>query len=264
MEVSEVQEVVKKKEFNGEEKYYHTFFSLSTQEQKLYDSFRAKHNDLEKIIRRLEPEQRRELEKEVCAMFIELITPYLKRCRLEAEVCYLTYGDHIYGISGYHRQTNVNTQYYPLFENNKPFNGVRATYLFSTSDKDLSCSSRFNYRMDESSAKPFIQQGLIGDLLEKIFEKKENDGIISPIIKKFGNSTYFASSDFAKPLIDLLKNIFEKIGLKSMNKLNDIYMSRYRPYILTGSEDSKRMSKEGYEKRLESELIRAGFIPQSQ
>ena len=57
------------------------------------------------------------------------------------------------------------------------------------------------------------------DLLEKIIEGKEQDGINFPIIFRRGGFLYFASTEFTTPLITFIRNILKKVGPEAMREL---------------------------------------------
>ena len=85
MEVSRAELVEVEHSFEDQKEMHpYTFFSLNASEQNLYDSFRAKHDNLERVISGLKNkglggEEREKGEKELEKMFLELVNPYLQR-----------------------------------------------------------------------------------------------------------------------------------------------------------------------------------------
>lgn len=242
----------------------YTFFSLDASEKVRYNAFREKHNDLEKTINQIRREggeikakERQKRENEVQEMFVELVKPYLNQVGLEAVRCFAYYGEN--------KKTFVETPYYVLFENNEPFEvALRVVDWFSTKDETLSCTSNLDYRAEGSIAKS-PQRHMIYDLLRKYLGKKKQDGIDFPIVSFKGDLVYFASSEFAMPLIGLVRDILEKVGPEAMEELNLLYReyTSQRSYgEFSNTTVQQKVFKEAYERKLETELVRAGFIEQ--
>src|SRR3989344_6773619 len=235
----------------------YTFFSLDASERRGYNAFRKKQNNLEKIIdqirsggREIGEDEREKKEKEVGDMFIELIRPYIERSGLEAAGCFAYYGKK--------EETLVTTPPYLLFKNNEPFDvAIEVIYRFSMKDETLVCTSNLSYIAKYPPVQVFY------DFLRKVFEERARDGTNLPITYLRGNGVYFASSDFAKPLIILVKALFENIGPEAIKELSALYRESMKNYgELSGTTVQPRVFKEAYERRLETELARAGFIEQ--
>lgn len=246
------------------ERMPYTFFSLDASEQMRYNDFRGKHNDLEKIIdliRRegseIKPKERQERENEVSNIFVELIESHLNQAGLEAVRCFAGYGKD--------KKTFVETPYYVLFENQEPFDAaIRVVYWFSTKDETLSCTSNLDYRAEGSVAKS-PQRHMVYDLLRRVVGERKPDETNFPIVSFKGAFVYFASSEFAVPLIKLVRDILEKVGPEAMEELNVLYMEymSQRSYgEVSNTVVQQRVFKEAYERKLETELVRAGFIEQ--
>ena len=95
------------------------------------------------------------------------------------------------------------------------------------------------------------------DLVRRFVEKAEQDGTSFPIVSFRGDFIDFASSDFAEPLIGLIKNILEKVGPESMEELDVLhreYMNQWSRGEFRDTNILKRVIKEAYERRLETEL----------
>lgn len=240
----------------------YTFFSLDASEKAKYNAFREKHNDLERTIDKIRREggeikakERQERENGVQEMFVELVKPYLNQVGLEAVRCFAGYGED--------KKTFVETPYYVLFENNEPFEAaLRIVYWFSTKDETLSCTSNLDYRAEGSIAKS-PQRHTVYDLLRKYLGERKQDGASFPIVSFRGDFVYFASSEFAMPLIGLVRDILEKVGPEEMKELNVLYteymkQKSYGSFCDTAVE--QRVFKEAYERKLETELVRSGFI----
>lgn len=235
----------------------HTFFSLDSSEQSIYQTFRAKHRELESVVKELKPEERLKREQEVENIFIELFNPYLAQSGLKSGECLIFYG-------GYHK-TLLETPHYVMFERNQPFNiSLQLQYWFFTANENLHCSSNFvcntDTRYEPNSV--ILQRHLVYDLLRKSIGDKKQDGIKNPITKFGGDFVYFASTDFSRGIMLLTRDILEKIGPEAIKELNVLY----REYMDTcgsnrDSYDDKikqRVFKDAYEGKLEIELMTAG------
>ena len=252
MEVSRA-ELVEMKHLWGLESLPHTFFSLDASEQKLYDSFRAKQNNLEKLTHELKnngvgTEEREKGEKEVEKMFLELVSPYLQRQGLKALGCFTTYGNDA-------RKTYLIMPHYHLFQNNHPFNVfIEPKFLFSIDDENLSCESHLVYQSKDDN---ICERYVMYDLFERIIEGKRQDGINFPILSLRADYLYFASTKFAMPLMSLIQNIFKKIGPDSMKELKILYNERLNQLRRVQFSDTKlqqEVFKEAYENKLEKAL----------
>jgi len=241
MEVSRV-------ELNETEKFPYTLFSLNPSEQSLYDSFRAKHHNLEILIDELKnkglekekEEEKKKGETELEKMFLELVNPYLAKKGLEALGCFTTYG-----TPKYPRRTFLRMPCYRLFENNQPVNAlIELSYIFSSETEDLSCESHLSYIKKNDDV---CGRHVLYDLIEKITEGTEQDGITFPMIFCSG-FLYFASTEFTMPLMSFIKNILDKIGPAEMDKLSILF----REYLNQRSETlQQEVFREAYQSRLE-------------
>jgi len=249
MEVSRVELIGKSTSLNETEKFPYTLFSLNPSEQSLYDSFRAKHHNLEILIDELKnkglekekEEEKKKGEEELEKMFLELVNPYVQNQGLEASGCFTTYST----LKGLPRQTFLHMPCYLLFENKKPFNvSIEPKFLFLTENENLFSESHLSYTKENDDVSG---RHVLYDLLEKITEGREQDGITFPMIS-CSSFLYFASTDFAMPLMSFIKNILDKIGPAEMDKLSILF----REYLNQRSETLQReVFREAYQNRLE-------------
>lgn len=264
MHVSKVDWVEEHSITHERENIPYTFFSLDSFEKRRYHAFRARHNDLEMTIGQIRskgseinPQERQEREKEVSNMFVELMKPHLALSELDAAACFAGYGKD--------KKTMIETPYYTLFEDKEPFDAaLRAIYWFSTKDENLSCKTYLDYR-SEGPAQKCPQRQLVYHLLKKAIEKERSDGINFPLVSFKGDFVYFASSEFAMLLMGLVKDILEKIGSHAMQELNVLYTEYIKAKSQGEFSDTvvqQKVFQEAYERKVETELVRAGFIEQ--
>ena len=230
-----------------------TFFSLDASEQMKYNAFRSQRNDLEKVLQGLPPQEQERKEKAVQDIFLDLTAPYLKQGGVEAARCFAYYGDD--------KKTLLETPLYDVYED-KPFSmGVQITYWFSTNDQELSCTSKLNYKAKAE----FPERTVVYDLLRKCGEQHQQDGTTFPLVKFKGDFMYFASTDFAVPLMSMLKVVLKKIGLpvlRELQILHDEYM-RQRSYgQVSNTSLQQKVFEDAYEQRFEIELLKAGLKQQ--
>jgi len=249
MEVSRVELVESNRSLGDKEKFPYTLFSLNSSEQNLYDSFRARHDKLKATLdglknKELRGGEKKRGEEELKKMFLELVNPYLQKQGLRALGCFTTYGDEA-------RRTFLRMPHYLLFEDNKPFNAsIEPQYLFSTEDENLSCDSKLDYQPENYS---IYERSVVYNLLEKIIEGQEQDGITLPIISRRG-FMYFASTEFTTPLMSFIRNILKSVGPKEMEKLiilNTEYSNQCRRGESSDTKLQQEVFKEAYEKRLQ-------------
>ena len=248
----------------GKEMMPYTFFTLDASEKMKYGAFRKTQNDLETTIgqmrregREIKPQERQEREKEVQNMFMELVTPHFEQSGLEVAKCFAGYGEN--------KKTLVETPYYVLFDDKKPFDAaLRVVYWFSTKDENLSCTSNLDYRAEGSIATS-PQRHLVYNLLKKVIAEREQDGINFPIVSFKGDFVYFASSELAIPLIVMFRDLLQKVGPEAMNELNILYgeyLNQKNCGEVSDTAVQQKVFREAYEKKTEMELVRAGFIEQ--
>lgn len=233
-----------------------TFFSLDASERMKYNAFRGRHSDLASVVRRLDEEERKEREKEVKEMFLGLIGSHLNQSGIELTSCYAGYG--------LDKKVFVETPYYALFRDNKPFDAaVRVVYWFSTQDETLSCTSNLDYRTGGVMVGSPERQ-MVYDLLRKVSEG-EQDGMKIPIISFKGDFIYFASTEFALTLMKSIKYLFERVGPEAMQELNVLYeeyMNQRSCGEFSDTTVKQRVFREAYERKLETELLKARLIEQ--
>ena len=100
-------------------------------------------------------------------------------------------------------------------------------------------------------------------LLKKIVGEREQDGINIPIVSFKGDFVYFASSEFAIPLMGLVRDLLQKVGPEAMEELNILYgeyLNQRNRGEVSDTAVQQKVFREAYEKKAETELVRAGFI----
>gem|GEM_PF-3104018 len=240
-----------------------TFFSLDANEQMQYNSFRVerdKRNGLAREIREMDRKQGGEIEETVNNRFVELINPYLEQRGTEVARCFAAYGDS--------KEVMVDSPVYKLFKGNNPFDvGVEISYTFFTQNETLSCSTRGSYVGNGNRTKT-PARAVVHDLIERIIEGTEQDGIKKPIVKFRGDFLYFSSTDFALPLMGFIKDILGDIGPGAMEELTVLhaeYMREYNDRLdreRTEPSIKEKVFREAYERKVEIELVKAGFLEQ--
>ena len=253
MEVSRAELVNVKNPITDEiEQIPHTFFSLSASEKMQYNSFRIAQDTLEKKVNELRnkrKEIKKEDEKKIQEEFIKMIKPYFESTGLKVEYCFAGYGSA--------KQALVQTPHYKLFEQDDPFDiSFKLTYWFSTKNEELSCTSY----LESHSKRPLGCQQVVQDLLRKTVQEQKQDGISFPLTN-FNGFIYFASTDFAIPLMRFIGNLLEKLGPETMDELTTIHRE-YQNQIIYGEEETVqgKVFKDAYERRVEEGLIKAKFI----
>ncbi len=246
-----------------------TFFSLDAAEQMQYNAFRGKRDKLESRIIELRQEgkelkrnERENGEEEIHELFSELIQSHLKRSGLTAASCFAGYGED--------KKTFVETPYYRLFNNADPFDvAIRVVYWFSTKDDTLSCTTNLDYQEGVSLGKSPKRQ-MVYDLLRKVVEEIKqdrpgikHDGTNFPITDFRGDFIYFASSEYAMPLIGFIRDILETVdpeAIRDLNFLYSEYMKQKSYGEVSDTNIQQRVFREAYERKLETELVKAKFI----
>ncbi len=232
----------------------HTFFELDSAEQRSYDSFRAKHNSLVDLVRQKpKPGQEQELENETENEFIRIIDPYFNQIGLKVSRCGIYYGNF--------KKALITTPTYTLFENGEPFDArFDVSFWFSIGTENLSSTSSLTYRSNDD-----YMQLLINDLLRCIIGKKTQneirDGINSPIVIP-SSFIHFGSTNFAMPLLLLMKSLLEKIGKDNIDELKALLRGSQKS-ISRETFDEKVQQKtlrEAYERKIQTELLKAGFL----
>ena len=248
MEVSRV-ELVEKNYSWGQEKIPCTFFSLTSSEQNLYNSFRARHDRLKATLNGLKDmgfnsEERKRGEEEAKQMFLELVNPYVQNQGLEASGCFTTYG-------GSPRETFLIMPRYLLLGDNGQSNAsIEPQYLFSTENENLSCDSKLDYRPRNHNTD---EKNVMYSLLEKIAEGKRQDGITFPMVYR-RDFLYFASTEFAGSLMDCITDILKKVSPEEMNKLIALdieCLNQRHQGKFSKSNPQQEVSREAYEKKMQ-------------
>lgn len=241
----------------------YTFFSLDASERMKYNAFRKIRNDFEMTIEKIKDEGReidsneRKLDEAVQEMFVELVRPYLEQSGLKVFRSLTGYGED--------KKMFIDTPYYVLFGNNEPFDAaLRVAYWFSTKNETLLCTSKLDYRTNGPVAKS-PERHVVYDLLKKVLGEREQNGINFPIVSFSGDFVYFASTDFAMPLIGLVRDILQKVGPEAIEELNVLYREymNQRSYgEISDTSVQQRVFKEAYERKSGIELVRVGFMDQ--
>jgi len=196
-----------------------TYFSLSSEEQALYAIFRSKH---EKLSLKLEQDRgkgwetkyRDEGEKELSDLFSELVGSTLKESGLKLTGSFTCYGNP--------RETMVHTPTYAFSKEGKSSNSsIEFDVNFLTQDESISCRSAFAYKEKFNQSKKWV----VNDILRRLFEKKAKNNTSFPIISPRGSFFDFAPIHFASTLINLAKNVLDKVSPEKMNELSVLYRS---------------------------------------
>ena len=234
----------------------YTFFGLDSSEQLKYNTFRVKHDKLTKSNNKrkdkgIGTKEREDGENDLSEMFLDLVNPIFQKQGLKAMSAFSFYGKP--------RETIVKMPDYRLFDGDSSFDSVmKFFHWFTTEDEILFCRSYFEYEPSN------FERNVVYDSIRRISKGKQQDSVSFPLVSFTGNNVNFASTDFTLPLMNLVKEIIEKIGIESMDELRVIYREYYDKCTnydeSSGNETLKCVLGEAYEGRLERELIRAGFI----
>lgn len=150
-----------------------------------------------------------------------------------------------------------------VFENKEPFDAaLRVVYWFSTKDETLSCTSNLGYAAGGLGGN-LSQKYVVYDLLRNVIGERKQDGYTFPTVSFRGDSVYFASSGFARPLMGLIWEILEKVGSQAMGELNILYRETINQRSRGENSDTtiqQRVFQEAYKQKLENELTRGGFL----
>jgi hypothetical protein len=120
-----------------------------------------------------------------------------------------------------------------------------------------------DYNEGSKSIKKSPERHMTYDLLKRVLETSKQDGINFPITDFRGDFVYFASAEFAMPLIGLVRDILDKIGseaIEDLNFLHSEYITQIRYGNISDTSVQQRIFKEAYERKLEFELVKAGLI----
>lgn len=265
MQVSEAKLIkVNSSSPHGPENRPYTFFSLSASEQMQYNTFRGERDNLERRMIQLREEcgeiersERNHQEKEIQELFLDLIKPHLEQLGLTVASSFAGYGED--------KKTFVETPYYhPFTDNGHSDFSIRIVYWFSTKDNTLSCTTNLDYREGVSLGKSPKRQ-MVYDLLRRAIDGKKQDGINFPIVNFGGDFVYFASAEFAIPLIGAVRDILDGIGPEAVGDLNFLhseYMKQLSYGEVSDTRIQQRVFREAYDRKLEFEMLKAGFTDQ--
>lgn len=228
-----------------------THFLLTSVEQELYDSFRAKHDKLRTIhgdFSREAEEKRERGNFELAKMFSKLINPYLNQFGLRTNGGFTSYGKK--------RETYFKVKM--LLPGKKEIL-LDLDYCFLTENENLSCQSHICYSPEGQ------ERQIVYNILERILGNKEQDGINFPITSRRGDFIYFASADFAMVLPILIKAVVDKIGSERMEELKVLRRAYWdeRGNEERGYSDAKIKAeafRTAYESKLEIALVESGIV----
>lgn len=256
MNVQSVHIIEQQMGLEDKEPFPTTFFHLEHIEQETYERFIQEHNKIKQDPRFSQGQnikERQPLEKQLSTLFLTIINPYLEPSGIQATNAFATYGDN--------KQVFVSTPPYALFREKEPFSiGFEVRYVFNAEPGRLSGESHIQL-IKLSEEIHHRTQRVIYDLLKRFLAEEQGDGITKPILKWRGNGLYFASTDFAQPLVLYVRKMLWALGPQVIQDLEILLDERDRVYDEEGrrAELKRQIFKEAYEKRLEQEAIQSGL-----
>ncbi|MBR9676694.1 hypothetical protein GOV04_00960 [Candidatus Woesearchaeota archaeon] len=233
---------------------FSTTFSLSPEEQQLYQQFRQKHDNYVSGFENFVEDEKEKKQIEIEQDFAKLIRPYFKQHGLKIVTVFPSFS--------IDRLVSVNTPAYRLFDDDEPFDiGYKVSFMFNTSAERLKCHGQL-YRKSKNPREK-DEDPVIKDILTKIYNEKQQDGLTNPKLSVEGIMS-FASTDFAVPLMQMIKTFLSRLGKDSIKELEVLYwewLARWAQDKRDGLESvQQRVFKKAYDNMLELELKSVGLL----
>ncbi|MBI4139763.1 hypothetical protein HY483_02260 [Candidatus Woesearchaeota archaeon] len=249
--------IVEEELFVGnKESFPTTFFHLEQEEQREYELFLREHDKIKQDLRFYQGQnikERQLLEEQLSTLFLSIINPYFEPSGIQATRSFATYGDK--------KQVLVSTPPYALFQEKEQFAiGFKVEYIFHAEPGRISATSNLKF-IQLNEELHHRTRRVIYDLLHRYLLEEQSDGITKPLLKWRGDGLYFASTDFALPLILYVRKMLGALGPEVIRDLEILLEELDRVYDHEGrrAELKRQIFKEAYEKRIEQESINSGL-----